>query len=304
LLGGSGKSSQRPSDATKFATEAQVKAAVDDAKTGAIRFVGYYGNPVDGESNPVAPDASIGQDGDRFVRFTDGDISKTITGSYTKKSGAWVVDTSETDPPKYDPDNFNVLMASAGAISSQTGTEWYYLGGSWNQLDFSGAAADNVTVEVVAGKLQIKDLGVGTTKLAEKAVTQGKIADGAVGTDQLAATAVTNEKLDGMLENSVKANFEATGTTPQDQPITGTGTDGVATGDPSLATKLQDPDLAEKSQYLLGEKDSRFAGMLDVASLKADTATATGTKAQALSEMFETQANGEIVLVIDQGTAS
>ena len=57
-------------------------------------------------------------------------------------------------------------------------------------------SADEVTVSMTAeGVLSIKASGVGTAQLADKSVTEAKLADGAVGTGQLADGSVTAEKL-------------------------------------------------------------------------------------------------------------
>jgi len=59
---------------------------------------------------------------------------------------------------------------------------------------FDAGVVDNVTVELVTNKLQLKDIGISTPKLIDGAVTGVKMNDDIVTVDKIAATTVTRDK--------------------------------------------------------------------------------------------------------------
>lgn len=66
---------------------------------------------------------------------------------------------------------------------------------------------DNSSIELNSGNLRIKANGVGTTEVANLAITQGKLANGSVGSDQLINTSVTTAKIADSAVSAAKVSF-------------------------------------------------------------------------------------------------
>ena len=94
-----------------------------------------------------------------------------------------------------------VQLASNGGVTNATGLK---------------VNVDNSSIELSSGQVAIKGLGVGTSALANQAVTQGKLANNSVGSDQIIDTAVTAAKIADSAVSAAKVSFA-----PNLDPFTG-----------------------------------------------------------------------------------
>ena len=168
------------------------------------------------EASALATEISIHDDvdvwGDLYV---DGDV--TIDGKLTVDGGidpTYLALTPQATSP------FPIASGDPGIWVDDTDNKLYYYDGTgqWHLnieytagdgLSLTGyefeVNVDDVTIEIVADDLQVKDGGISTDKLADDAVTTPKIKDDAittvklddesVTTDKIAADAVTNAKI-------------------------------------------------------------------------------------------------------------
>lgn len=81
---------------------------------------------------------------------------------------------------------------STAAHAHSAGVKWELVA---TVLDFEDDLVDGTTLEVASGVHRIKAGGVGTSQIADSAVTSAKIADGGIATVDLADHAVTAAKL-------------------------------------------------------------------------------------------------------------
>ena len=96
-----------------------------------------------------------------------------------------------------------VQLSSNGGLTDATGLK---------------VSVDNSSIELNSGNIAIKGLGVGTSALANQAVTQGKMANGSVGSDQIINLNVTTAKIADSAVSAAKVSFA-----PNLDPFTGDG---------------------------------------------------------------------------------
>ena len=122
-----------------------------------------------------------------------------------------------------------------------------------------GIEGDDTTISTKAGNnkitIEVKDGGISTAKLADKAVTSTKLADGAVGTTQLGNKAVTTAKLaDGAVTTTQLGNNAVTTTKLNDGAVT------EAKLDNGLLNKINAGNtVATNKIRLAGDKDTTGA---------------------------------------------
>lgn len=106
--------------------------------------------------------------------------------SVTESSGTITISATAGDANQNAFSNVTVDAGNNAAADSATDT--LVLAGEADVITTTGTDDDTVTISIDAG-------GIGTAKLADSAVTQGKIATGAVTTFKIADTAVTTAKI-------------------------------------------------------------------------------------------------------------
>lgn len=135
-------------DAITDANQASTKKYVDDSlaniQTEALTFEGFV--------STTQPTTNIKEG---YLWFNASDVTTSFPWAVkTYTSGAWSSTTSNYTPSALD------------AWSKDDGTGWYYFGGHWNRLDFSGSVFNSTQFDVVNSNVNLKAGGITNTELA------------------------------------------------------------------------------------------------------------------------------------------
>jgi len=176
------------------------------------------------EASALATEISVNDDvdiwGDLYVdgKLTiDGGIDPTYLALTPQATSPFPI--ASGDPGIWVDNTDKKLYYYDGSGQWQLNTE-YTAGDGLSITDHEFSVnVDDVTIEIVADVLQVKDGGISTDKLADDAVTTPKIMDdavttvklddGSVTTDKIAADAVTNAKIADDAISTVKIRDEA-----------------------------------------------------------------------------------------------
>jgi hypothetical protein len=135
---------------------------------------------------------------DRVLLY--GQTTASQNGFYVAASGVW---TRTTDLPTGSNASGVHVVVMEGTLNADniyictTDNAVGIVGTNvlaFNRLP-SSIQVDNVTIELAAGVLQVKDLGISTAKLANLAVTTAKIADSNITTAKIADSNITSAKI-------------------------------------------------------------------------------------------------------------
>ncbi|CAM3557602.1 YadA-like family protein [Pseudostreptobacillus hongkongensis] len=169
----------------------------------------------------------------KITGLADGTVSNTSTDAVTGKQLNTVKTTADTAKSTAD--------TVAGKITTLEGKKLGFTGDSGSKVEKKlgediAIKGDDSSITTKAGDnaitISVKDGGITTTKLGEKAVTTAKIADKAVGSTQLGDSAVTTDKIanknitEGKLEDSLLSKINA-GNTVASNTITLAGDNGA-----------------------------------------------------------------------------
>ena len=112
----------------------------------------------------------------------------------------------------------NIYLCTTDASAAIVGTNAL----SFNRLP-SSIQVDNVSIELAAGVLRVKDLGITTAKIADAAVTTAKIADANITTAKIVDANITKAKLatDTADQSTIKGGAGTAYYVPDYTPIAG-----------------------------------------------------------------------------------
>jgi hypothetical protein len=116
------------------------------------------------------------------TNFFKADVNKNLEIKLNETSGGL----------KEDPSGLMIDLDPAGALKINITN---------NGL---GIDADDITLNIATNKIQIKDLGITSGKIADNAITNAKMADNAITATEIATNAVTTAKINGSAVTTAK----------------------------------------------------------------------------------------------------